>query len=177
MPEIYLHLFNLVFDTGLLPEPWSIGKIIPIYKQKGQTTDPSNYRPIALLSCMGKLFTAVINNRLQSYAEKYDKIRQCQAGFRKNSSTVDHIFALHTIINLLHRCKKKLFCGFIDLKRAFDSVWRSGLLFKIENFGVTGKCFNLIKSMYGSIKSCISINGVTSRFFPFAKSMINIVLY
>ena len=110
MPEIYLHLFNLVFDTGLLPEPWSIGKIIPIYKQKGQTTDPSNYRPITLLSCMGKLFTAVINNRLQSYAEKYDKIRECQAGFRKNFSTVDHIFALHTIINLLHRCKKKLFC-------------------------------------------------------------------
>lgn len=166
MPEIYLHLFNLVFDTGLLPEPWSIGKIIPIYKQKGQTTDPSNYRPITLLSCMGKLFTAVINNRLQRYAEKYDKIRECQAGFRKNFSTVDHIFALHTIINLLHRCKKKLFCGFIDLKRAFDSVWRSGLLFKIKNFGITGKCYNLIKSMYDSIKSCVSINGVTSRFFP-----------
>ena len=49
---------------------------------------------------MGKIFTAVINNRLQSFSEKYDKIEDCQAGFRKNFSTVDHIFALHMLITL-----------------------------------------------------------------------------
>ena len=76
MPEIYLHLFNLVFDTGLLPEPWSIGKIIPIYKQKGQTTDPSNYRPVTLLSCMGKLFTAVINKVMQKNTIKLGNARR-----------------------------------------------------------------------------------------------------
>ena len=63
--ELYVSLFNLVFDTGIVPEALSIGKIIPIYKQKGETGDPSNYRSITLLSCMGKLFTAVINNRLK----------------------------------------------------------------------------------------------------------------
>ena len=82
--QLYLKLFNLVFDTGHIPEAWSIGKIIPVYKQKGGPTDPSNYRPITLLSCMGKLFTAVINNRLQAYSEEHSKINNCQAGFRKN---------------------------------------------------------------------------------------------
>ena len=69
MHDVYVNLFNLVFDTGIIPEAWSVGKIIPIYKQKGDKSDPSNYRPITLLSCMGKLFTSVINNRLQSFAE------------------------------------------------------------------------------------------------------------
>ena len=59
----WVKLFNLVFDRGLISEAWSIGKIILVYKQKGETSDPSNYRPIRLLSCMGnlKVFTAVIN--------------------------------------------------------------------------------------------------------------------
>ena len=81
--QLYVKLFNLVFDSGLIPEAWSIGKIIPVYKQKGKTSDPSNYRPITLLSCMSKLFTAVINNRLQTYSENHDKINDCQADFRK----------------------------------------------------------------------------------------------
>ena len=122
MHDVYVNLFNLVFDTGIIPEAWYVGKIIPIYKQKGDKSDPSNYRPITLLSCMGKLFTSVINNRLQSFAEKYETISECQAGFRKRFSTTDHIFALHTLVNLLQCSKKKLFCSFIDLKGAFDSV-------------------------------------------------------
>ena len=163
--QLYLKLFNLVFDTGHIPEAWSIGKIIPVYKQIGGPTDPSNYRPITLLSCMGKLFTAVINNRLQTYSEEHSKINNCQAGFRKKFSTTDHIFALHTLINILQSGRKKLFCGFIDLKQAFDSVWRDGLFYKIKQFDITGKCFRLIKSMYDGIKSCVSVNGVSSNYF------------
>ena len=82
MREIIIKLFNIVFDTGLIPADWSVGNIIPIYKQKGDVTDPVNYRPITLLNCMGKLFTCIINNRLQTYSEKYEKLSQCQAGFR-----------------------------------------------------------------------------------------------
>ena len=91
---LYVKLFNIVFDTGIVPEAWSLGKNIPIYKQKGEQNYPSNYRPITLLSCMGKLLTAVINNRLQAYSEEINKINECQAGFRKKFSTTDHIFAL-----------------------------------------------------------------------------------
>ena len=83
--ELYVRLFNLVFDTGIVAEARSIGKIIPIYKQNGETGDPSNYRRITSLSCMGKLFIAVINKRLYCFSERYDKTRECQTGFRKNS--------------------------------------------------------------------------------------------
>ena len=64
MVPIYIKLFNIVFDSGIIPESWTCGVIKPIYKKKGSPEDPSNYRPITLLSCIGKLFTAIINNRL-----------------------------------------------------------------------------------------------------------------
>lgn len=165
MRIILLKLFNIVFDSGYVPTSWSTGNIIPIYKQKGDQTDPSNYRPITLLSCLGKLFTRILNDRLQQYSDKYDKISQNQAGFRKRFSTTDHIFALHMLINLVQNRRNKLFCAFIDLKRAFDTVWRDGLFHKMKLFNINGKCYNVVKNMYNNIKSCVTVNGNSSPLF------------
>ena len=63
--NIYEKLFNLIFDCGIIPENWVIGKIKPIYKNKGDSSEPKNYRPITILSCLGKLFTSVLCNRLK----------------------------------------------------------------------------------------------------------------
>ena len=57
-------LFSLVFTSGFIPDDWSQGFISPIYKNKGDKAGPDNYRGITILSCFGKLFTAVLNNRL-----------------------------------------------------------------------------------------------------------------
>lgn len=55
-----------------------------MYKNKGDNTwDPKNYRPITLLSCLGKLFTAIINETLNNYADRVQLILENQAGFRK----------------------------------------------------------------------------------------------
>ena len=58
-----------------------------------------------------------------------------------------------------------MFCAFIDLKHAFDSVWRSGLWYKLNMFKINGKCFQLIRNIYENVKSCIMLNGVKSDFF------------
>ena len=144
----------------------SVRKIIPIYKQKGDPTDPVNYRPITLLSCLGKLFTSILNNRLQVFTEKYDKIKQNQAGFRKGFSTVDNIFALNVLINLVQNRRKKFYCAFIDLKRAFDTVWRDGLFYKMKLLDINGNCYNVVRSMYRNVKSCVSVNDKSSNFSP-----------
>ena len=69
MTPVYIKLFNLIFEYGLVPESWSVGTIKPIYKNKGDPKMPENYRPITILSCLGKLFTAIINKRLNKYAD------------------------------------------------------------------------------------------------------------
>ena len=118
----YTKLFNIIFDTGVVPENWAVGNILPIYKNKGSADLPENYRPITLLSCLGKLFTSIINNRLKAYAEKYDILCHNQAGFRKGHSTVDNLFILQSLLEILKSTKNKLFCAFIDFKQAFDNV-------------------------------------------------------
>ena len=62
--RIIVDLFNVVLDSGIVPTEWCIAMIIPIFKNKGESTNPDNYRGITLLSCLGKLFTSVLNNRI-----------------------------------------------------------------------------------------------------------------
>ena len=91
-------MFNTIFRLGYFPDRWSEGYIIPLHK-KGNIDDVTNYRGITLLSCVGKLFTRVLNNRLQMWAEKYNVYIEAQAGFRTGMSTVDNIFVLNGLIS------------------------------------------------------------------------------
>ena len=61
--------FNIILDTGVLPEAWLVGTIVPIYKNKGSKNVPGNYRPITILSCLGKLFTGILNDRINKFLE------------------------------------------------------------------------------------------------------------
>ena len=81
---LYTKIFNLIFDSGKIPDMWLTGNIIPIYKNKGSQTDPKNYRPIIIVSCFGKLFTAILNERLQNFSDHVNLIHESQGGFRKN---------------------------------------------------------------------------------------------
>lgn len=165
MLPVYVSFFNLILNTGHLPDDWLIGKIKPIYKNKGDSLDPNNYRPITLLSCLGKLFTAVLNERLNNFLEENDLLNENQAGFRKHHSTTDHIFTLYALIELMKYEKKKLFCCFVDFSKAFDSVWRIGLWRKLINTHVNGKFLRVLQNMYLDIKSCVTIRGDDSPFF------------
>ena len=149
----------------MIPTQWACGNIIPIYKNKGARTEPQNYRPITLLSCLGKLFTAIINNRLHNYADSVQLILENQAGFRRGLSTLDHIFSLYTVIELFKMSKKKLYCAFIDFEKAFDSVWHVGLWNKVLLSNIDGKCFKIITNMYKGIKSKVVVNGTYSEWF------------
>ena len=158
-------LFNLIFDSGVFPEVWSKGIIFPIYKNKGSANDPDNYRGITILSCYGKLFTAVLNNRLNSYLESYNVLCEEQAGFRKHYSTVDHVFTLKMLIDFYMLKGKKLYCAFIDYKKAFDCVNRAALWQKLLEQNIDGKCIRIIHDMYVKAKSCIKVGNSLSDFF------------
>jgi hypothetical protein len=103
---IYCKLFNILLNSGLIPESWSQGVIFPIYKNKGDTKDPSSYRPITLVSCFSKTFTSVLNDRLCELSDEVGLISESQTGFRKRYSTLDNIFSLHVLISIYVSRKK-----------------------------------------------------------------------
>ena len=159
-------IFNIVLETGLIPSDWTIGIIKALYKNKGNINDVNNYRGITLLSCIGKLFTSVINTRLYTYLTHMNILGSEQAGFRPNHSTLDHIFALQILTNFYIQDKKQLFCAFVDYSKAFDFVNRTYLWQKLLFANINGKILNVIKNMYKNAKSQVSVNNTLSESFP-----------
>ena len=158
-------LFNLVLATGFVPAEWCIGAILPLYKGKGARSNPDNYRGITLLSCIGKLFTAAINQRLKFYLEREGRLGEEQAGFRADHSTLDHIFSLHMLTELYKHRNQRIYAAFVDYKKAFDLVDRTLLWRKALDLGVKGRVLKAVVGMYEFAKSCVSINGSYSESF------------
>ena len=93
---------------------------------------------------MSKLFTAVLNNRINNWSEKYTTTSDAQFGFRKGFSTVDAVYTLHTLIQHFLDNGKRLYCAFVDLKKAFDSAYRKALWLKLYQLGLNGKLLRII---------------------------------
>ena len=165
MVTIITKLFNVVLNSGKMPNTWTTGYICPIFKGKGSTLDPDNYRGITIVSCFGKLFSSVLNRRITTFLEVNNLLGQEQSGFRKGHSTLDHIFTLHCLIDAYLSRKKKLYCTFVDFRKAYDSIQRAYLWEKILNMGISGKVLNIIKDMYDKTKLCVKHLNSYSQYF------------
>ena len=99
-PSYLLRIFNRLWSSLYYPSEWQIANIVPIPKPGKDHTDPSNYRPIALTSCLGKIMEKLINRRLIEYMENNKYFSPFQCGFRKNRGTIDHLTRLD--LSLIH---------------------------------------------------------------------------
>ena len=106
-----------------LPEEWKRSVIIPIHKKKDKHLC-DNYRGISLLCHSQKLLASIILRRIKGRTEEI--LSEAQAGFRRERSTIDQLFALRLIAEKYSERKKDLYVCFVDFQKAFDSVWRKG---------------------------------------------------
>lgn len=159
---LILKLFNCILKSEYFPEQWAVGYITPVFKS-GDPSELKNYRPITVTSNLSKLFTRILNKRLVMFLDTNKLLQNEQIGFKKGCSTSDHILVLKTIIDSFKSKNKPLYACFIDLSKAFDTVWREGLYYKLLNLGVSSKFVNLIKSMYTNVKAQIKVNGKLSK--------------
>ena len=172
LPSYFVNLFNLVLSKGAFPSLWSKGYIVPIHKS-GNTDDPNNYIRICISSCLGNFFTLIMNTRLNDFLESNKITNKSQIGFRKNCGTADHLLVLKTLIDVYKLKRKPIFACFIDFRKAYDSVWREGLLFKLIINGCSKNFIRIMLSMYSSVNTCTSVKlreGIT----PFFKSYVGV---
>lgn len=114
---------------------------------------------------MGKLFTRILNIRLMDWAETYYVYIEAQVGFRSEMGTVDNLFVLHGLITHLINQGKKMYCAFVDFKKAFDFINRDIIWYKLIKLGVRRNILNVIKSMYETVKSKVKYNNELSDSF------------
>ena len=144
--DTLLHIFNGIWTTGVFPESWRLATIIPIPKPGKDHAEPTNYRPIALTSCLCKTLERMINKRLVWYLESNNLITKLQSGFRAERSTNDNLVRLETFIRDAFIKREHVVAVFFDLEKAYDTTWRYGILKDLHNFGMKGRLPNFIKS-------------------------------
>ena len=155
--ESLTKLFNFVFEKGEFPKIWNETFIVPLHKT-GSKSDPSNYRGLSISSNLGKAFNKIIHLRLIKFTLDNNQLSKNQIGFMEHSRTADHIFSLKSIIEHYKLKKKKVYAAFIDLKKAFDTIWRLGLFYILLKNGVPKKIFNIIHSMYSNTINRLKFN-------------------
>jgi hypothetical protein len=157
---LLLRLINWVWELESVPDQWGAGIVVNLFKA-GDPLDPENYRGITLIPIIRKLFTTMIRLRL----EKKVKLHESQAAFRARRSCIDHIFTLSQIIHETGAVKKSLYVFFLDIKKAYDTVWRAGLFYKLKEKGVKGKMWRVLLDMFGKARSCVRVAGELSSTF------------
>ena len=112
---------NDIWITGNIPSSWcqSCGAYTKTRIRHKDTTNPSNYRPVALTSCVCKIMERMINNRLVWYLERNKIITPAQSGFCKGWSTTDQLVRLESFVREAFIQKQHFTAIFIDLEKAY----------------------------------------------------------
>ena len=148
-------MFNSYFEHGYFPPEWLSSIISPIHK-KGNKNDPNNYRGVSQLSEISKSFTSIINTRLKIWCETNNVLGEEQVGFRKQHTTIDHVFCLHTLITKHLRHKGgRFYALFVDFEKAFDHVDRLLLWQKLFTQNVSTKMVGMLKAIYADVRAYI----------------------
>ena len=153
--------FEFSFFNGIFPENCSLAKIIPHHK-KGNKTNPSNYRPISILTCFSKILERLIYTRFQEIFKKHSVIRKSKYGFQKH--TVTNHACLDIVTTTLENVNQRKYTGliFLDFQKAFDTVLHEILLKKLDHYDIRGPAYKLICSFLYR-KQHVSVDSIQSE--------------
>lgn len=159
----YTILFNNALNNKYFPKKWKTAKTIALLKKGKKGENPKSYRPISLLPNISKIFEIIINNSINAHCKKENIIPDHQFGFRHKHSTIHAInkFTSDICWNLNNnQCTGALF---IDLEKAFDTVWLEGLLYKLIKNKFPTYLIKIIWNMITDRKFIVTENQLTSK--------------
>ena len=154
-------VFNKILESEKMPDEWRNSVLVPIFKNKGDVQNCSNYRGIKLINHSMKLWERVVETRLRKEVD----ICEQQYGFMPGRSTTDPMFALRLLMEKYREGQRELHCMFVDLEKAYDRVPRQELWECMRQSGVAEKYVRIVQDMYeGSVTSVRCAVGMTEGF-------------
>ena len=158
-------IFSNILLTSIYPDTWKLANVIPIFKKDDKQLI-KNYIPISLLSICGKIFEKIIFNKLYSYLNANNLITKIQSVFRPGDSTTNQLLYLVIEIHQAVENPKSLEVRavFLDISKAFDKVWHDGLIFKLQQSGVSGSLLMFLQNDLNNRKQRVVLNGSHSSY-------------
>jgi exonuclease III len=159
-----LKVLDMAWKEGKIPQQWKRVIGVPIPKTSPPSSDPNQYRSISLNSVVVKALMSIIKGRLA------EGIRQCprllspeQRGFQAGAECAEHIVLLHEALRRRTAAGETTFVGFVDLRKAYDRVWRKGLMLKLARLGLGGNLLKLVEDYYQGDVMQVRIGGKLSE--------------
>ena len=166
-----LWYYNLLWDWEVIPKEWKHSHVRYLFKNNGDKFDLSKYRPISLISCIGKAYTMMWLPRMEDILRPH--LADSQAGFLRNSSAAEALWTVHTIVDT--HCSSArgnhAYACFADTSTAFDTVWRDGLYFTLYSYGVKGKLLRMIKAWHEGATAVGQWYSAVSRRIQFSQGV------
>ncbi|ETO08756.1 hypothetical protein RFI_28632 [Reticulomyxa filosa] len=161
-------LFGWSYRIGYFPKEWKKSNIVAIPKPDRDPSICKNYRPISLLSCVGKLMERIITMRLMKYLNENQMLQQNQAGFQSWHNTSELLLRLSESIHASFDKNGVTYAAMLDISAAYDSVWRDGLRYKMRNeFNLRGRLYWWIDSFLSDRSGKVVLNGTNSSIYEF----------
>jgi len=161
--EAYWKLFKESWRSGRVPMEWRKAIIVPLLKQGKEAAQVGSYRPVSLMSCVGKWLERVVANRLRAKLEGESRLSEWQAGFREGRGVGDQLLRLSQEVDDGFQGKKRTVLALFDFSRAYDKVWRDGLLVKLMEKGVGRSAIGWLQGWVAERRACVDIQGVWSK--------------
>lgn len=161
------YLLNAIFKGAAHPDSWDLAEIVCLYKS-GDREDPGNYRPIALLPSLGKIYTSILQTRLQTFCESFSLLSSLQRGSRPFMSTYQLVTTLIATISHARARREHpspLYVLFLDIKKAYNSVPFAAIEKALQHLGVPEDFSKAVMAHYENPQSRIRMGDVFSHLF------------
>jgi hypothetical protein len=160
------HIFAIFWREEAFPMDMFHSTIIPLPKI-AVPTSPSDFRPISLTSCVGKVFEHVLVQRINRLSEECRWIAPEQCGFQPGRRIEENLLVINQLVH--QRNSHTLWAGFLDIRGAYDSVHRDLLWHKLHCLGMPDKLIRVLRATYAFPMANVRSAGVTSA--PFTTGM------
>lgn len=157
-------MFNNCLVNGYFPKKWKTATIIPLPKTS-KAEIPNDYRPISLLSNWGKCLEDVILNRLKNDEDEVVGVPAHQFAYKRGHSAVHAVDILGAEIEESRRLRMATVVIALDITKAFDSVWKKGLVYKLSNLGIEAEVKTIIADFLNERKGRVQVGKAVSREF------------
>ena len=163
-------IFNKCQEEGSFPSLWKLANVQPVHK-KNAKDDKTNYRPISLLSICSKIYEKIVFDSIYTFLTENNLLTSHQSGFRPGDSTINQLLAITTEIYTSFETLNETRAVFLDMSKAFDKVWHSGLLFKLKQNGIGGSLLKMLEVYLSERKQRVVLNGQESSWKPLSSGV------